>query len=135
MADVNNVVLIGRLTRDPEMKYTPSGVAVTNVGIAVQRLFKNANGERETDFFELVMWRQTAEFCANYIGKGQRVSIVGRLQARSYQTQNGDKRKVVEVVVNEIASLESKKQNTDSENAAPANVEESAYGEDPFADA
>lgn len=134
MADVNNVVMIGRLTRDPELKYTQSGIAVTTVGLAVGRAFKNSSGEKETDFFDLVMWRQAAEFCCNYIGKGNRVSIVGWLQVRQYKTEEGDKRKVVEIVVDEIASLEPREKGE----GAPARVtdteEAPTYADDPFAD-
>lgn len=134
MADVNNVVMIGRLTRDPELKYTQSGIAVTTVGLAVGRAFKNADGENETDFFELVMWRQAAEFCCNYVGKGNRVSIVGRLQARQYQTKEGDKRKVVEIVVNEIASLEPREKGEGAPARATDTKEAPTYSDDPFAD-
>src|ERR1051326_6121856 len=92
---LNRVVLIGRLTRDPEMKYTPQGVAVTQMGIAVQRFTKNETGDYDVDFFNVVAWRRTAEFAANYLTKGRLVSVDGRLQTRSWVDQaSGQKRSV-----------------------------------------
>lgn len=105
---LNRVVLVGRLTRDPEMKYTPAGVAVTQMGIAVQRFTKNETGDRDVDFFNLVAWRQSAEFAANYLVKGQLISVDGRLQARSWVGQDGTKRNAVEIVVDNIDSLDRK---------------------------
>ncbi|HEV2471329.1 MAG TPA: single-stranded DNA-binding protein, partial [Chthonomonadales bacterium] len=89
---VNRVVLVGHLTRDPEMKYTPAGVAVAQMGIAVNRYSKNEQGEYETDFFNVVAWRRSAEFAANYLTKGRLVAIDGRLQTRSWTGQDGNKR-------------------------------------------
>ena len=105
---VNRVVLVGRLTRDPEMKYTPQGVAVAQMGIAVDRFSKNEQGEYETDFFNVVAWRRSAEFAANYLTKGRLVSVDGRLQTRSWVAQDGTKRSVVEIVADNIQGLDRK---------------------------
>ena len=77
---LNRVILIGRLATEPELKYTPSGVAVTSFRLAVNRRFKNAQGEREADFIDIVAWRQTAEFAANYLGKGRLVAVEIRIR-------------------------------------------------------
>ena len=104
---LNQVVLIGRLTRDPELRYTPgNGVAVCNFGLAVQRPFTNQHGEREADFIEIVTWRRQAENCANHLGKGRLVAASGRIQMRNYETQDGQKRRVAEVVAHNVQFLE-----------------------------
>ncbi len=104
---LNRIVLIGRLTRDPEMKYTPQGIAVATMGIAVDRFSKNDQGEYETDFFNIVAWRRSAEFASNYLKKGRLVSVDGRLQARSWVEQTtGQKRTVYEVVAESIQGLD-----------------------------
>lgn len=102
---LNRVVLIGRLTRDPEMRFTPSGVAVANFSIACQRPFTNAQGEREVDFIDVVAWRKQAENCSQYLRKGHMAAIDGRLQIRSYETQDGQRRKVAEVVADSVEFL------------------------------
>jgi len=103
---INSVVLVGRLCADPELKYTPSGVAVTKFRIAVDRKFKNAAGERETDFINCVAWRQKAEFVNNYITKGRLVAVEGHLQVRQWTTQEGQKRNEYEVVAEDVSPLE-----------------------------
>jgi single-strand DNA-binding protein len=103
---LNKVILIGRLATDPELKWTPSGVAVTNFRIAVDRPYTDAQGERPTDFFTVVAWRQTAEFAANYVTKGRLVSVEGSIQSRSWQTPDGSRRSVVEVVADRLQTLE-----------------------------
>lgn len=105
---MNRIVLVGRLTRDPEVKYTSSGVAVTNFGLAVDRRFRNAQGERETDFINIVAWRKTAELCGQYLSKGRQVAIEGTLQMRKYQTSQGENRTVYEVVADNVEFLGSK---------------------------
>lgn len=105
---LNRVVLIGRLTRDPELRYTPSGVAVTTFTLAVDRTYKNAQGERETDFINIVTWRQLAELCANYLSKGKLAAVDGRLQIRSYDAQDGTRRTVAEVVAENVRFLSPK---------------------------
>ncbi len=103
---LNRVILIGRLVADPELRYTPSGVPVANFRIAVDRRFTNAAGERETDFINIVAWRQSAEFAANYLGKGRLVAIDGRLQIRQWTTQDGQRRQSAEVVADSIQGLD-----------------------------
>lgn len=103
---MNKVILIGRLANDPELKYTPSGVAVSTFRVAVNRPFTNAQGEREADFIDVVAWRQNAEFAANYLGKGRLVAVEGRLQIRSYQAQDGTRRRVAEVVSDHLKGLD-----------------------------
>ncbi len=105
---LNCIVLTGRLTRRPEMRYTPSGVAVAQFALAVERPFTNAQGQRETDFFDIVVWRKLAEIVSNNLDKGRLVGVRGRLQTRSYETQDGQRRKVCEVVAEEIAFLDRK---------------------------
>ena len=112
---LNRVCLIGRLTADPELRYTGSGLAVVNFQMAVKRQFKTQEGEYETDFFRITAWRKTAEFVSNYVHKGNLVSVDGRLQSRSYETQDGQKRTVIEVVADSVQALESRR---DREGAA-----------------
>jgi single-strand DNA-binding protein len=99
---MNRVILIGRLTRDPELRYTPNGAAVATFTVAVDRKF-NRN---EADFIPIVVWNKTAENCANYLGKGRLVAIDGRLQIRTYETQEGQKRWVTEVVAEDVRFLD-----------------------------
>lgn len=102
---LNKVILIGRVANDPELKYTPSGVAVSTFRIAVNRPFLNSQQEREADFIDVVAWRQAAEFAANYLGKGHLIAVEGRLQIRSYQAQDGSRRRVAEVVCENLKAL------------------------------
>lgn len=103
---LNRVVLIGRLTDDPTLRYTQTGVPVTTFRIAVDRPGKNAKGERETDFFPIVTWRKLAEVCAHNLNKGRLVAVEGRLQTRSYQAQDGGTRWVTEVVSDNVRFLD-----------------------------
>lgn len=105
---INRTVLIGRLTKDVELRYTQSGVAVGSFTIAVERPFKNANGEKETDFITGVIWRKQAENFANFTGKGALVAVEGRLQTRSYDNNAGQKVYVTELSVDNFSLLESK---------------------------
>ncbi len=98
MANLNRVLLIGRLTREPELRYTPDGTPVANFTIAVNRSFTNQQGEREADFIPVVVWRKQAEQCAEYLSKGREVMVDGRLQVRSYEDRDGIKRKKSEVI-------------------------------------
>ena len=106
---INNVVLVGRLTRDPELRYTPQNQAVGTFGLAVNRQFKNANGEREADFINCVIWRQQAENLAKFAKKGALIGITGRIQTRSYENQQGQKVYVTEVVADNFQMFESNK--------------------------
>lgn len=103
---MNVVVLIGRMVADPELKYTPSGVAVCQLRIAVERRFKSEGGERESDFFDVVAWRQRAEYAANYLVKGQMIAVQGSLQSRSWVQQDGQKRWKTEVVADQLQGLQ-----------------------------
>lgn len=95
---INTVVLTGRLTANPEMKTTPNGTSVTAFSVAVERAYKDANGEKQTDFINVVAWKGTAEFIYGYFHKGDMIGIVGNLQSRSYTDKNGNKRTAYEVV-------------------------------------
>jgi single stranded DNA-binding protein (ssb) len=103
---MNNVVLIGRLVRDPDMRYTPNGVAVTTFTLAVDRPFSSNKGEREADFIPIVVWRQLAEACANHLSKGRLVAVQGRIQTRQYENNDGRKVNVTEVVADTVRFLE-----------------------------
>ena len=105
---INNVVLVGRLARDPELKYTGNNIAVASFSLAVNRNFKDANGERETDFINCVIWRQQAENLANWAKKGALIGITGRIQTRSYENQQGQRVYVTEVVAENFQMLESR---------------------------
>lgn len=107
---LNNVSLVGRLTKDVELRYTPSNVAVATFTLAVNRTFKNENGERETDFINCVMWRQQAENLASWAKKGALIGVTGRIQTRSYDNQQGQRVYVTEVVTEQFQLLESKGQ-------------------------
>ena len=102
---MNKVILIGRITKDPEIKYTPSGNAFMVFALAVDRGYKDETGNTPTDFISCVAWRQQAEFIANYIKKGYLIAISGALQVRSYQAQNGENRIITEVVLDDVKNL------------------------------
>lgn len=106
---LNKVSLVGRLTKDPELRYLGNGTPVANFTLAVDRIFKNKEGKKETDFLNIVIWRKQAENCANYIGKGSLVAVSGRIQSRSYDTAEGQRRYITEIVADEVHFLESKK--------------------------
>jgi len=103
---LNRVILIGRLTRDPELRYTASGVAMTTFSLAVDRNYVNQQGERGTDFIRITVWRKLAETCANHLGKGRLVAIEGRVQTRSYETPEGQKRTITDVVADDVRFLD-----------------------------
>ena len=107
---MNKVFLIGRLTRDPELRYTGNNTAVATFSIAVNRNFSNQQGEREADFINIVVWRKQAENVKNYLSQGSQVAIDGRIQTRSYDDNNGQKRYVTEVVADNVEFLGSKNQ-------------------------
>ena len=105
---LNRIVLIGRLTQDPELRYTKNGIAVASFTLAVDRRYKNAEGERETDFIDVVVWRQQAENCANYLSKGKLCAVDGSLQIRSYEAKDGTRRKAAEVIADDVRFLSPK---------------------------
>ena len=136
---MNKAILIGRLTRDPEMRTTSSGIATTTFSIAVSRTYTNQQGEREADFINIVTWRKQAENVAKYCTKGSQVAIDGRIQTRSYDAQDGSKRYVTEVVADNVTFLGSKNSGNGNSmdntfNDAPmSNIETTNIDEDPYA--
>lgn len=120
---INNVTLVGRLTRDPELRYTPSNIAITTFNMAVNRNFKNQAGDREADFINCMIWRQQAENLASWAKKGALIGITGRIQTRSYDNQQGQRVYVTEVVAESFQTLEKKDNSANQssmENQMPA---------------
>jgi single-strand DNA-binding protein len=111
---LNHIVLMGRLTRDPELRRTGSGVAVASFTIACERDLKNSNGEKETDFIDVTAWRNTAEFVEKYFSKGRMAVVSGRLQIRSWTDKDGNKRKSAEVVADNVYFGDSKQSDSSS---------------------
>ncbi|SKB35755.1 single-strand DNA-binding protein [Acetoanaerobium noterae] len=111
---MNNVTLIGRSTREPELKYIPStGNAVATFSIAVDRDFTGKEGKKLTDFFNIVVWGKSAERCSKYLGKGKLVAIKGNIQNKTYETKEGEKRYITEIVSERLQILEWEKNNTE----------------------
>ena len=111
MASFNKVILIRNLVADPELKQTQSGIAVTSFSIAVSRKFNRDNSQQQTDFFNIVCWRSTAEFVTKYFSKGKSILICGSLQTRTWTDQQGQKRYITEVVADEVSFVERKSDN------------------------
>lgn len=107
---MNKVILIGNLTKDPEVRTTASGTCVTTFTVAVKRYHKNDDGTKETDFIPVVTWQKLAESCGRYLKKGNRVGVVGEIQVRSYDAKDGTKRYVTEVIAGEVEFLTPKEQ-------------------------
>lgn len=122
---LNNIILQGRLTRSPEMKATASGISCATFALACEQDYKNPNGERDTDFFDVVAWRGTADFVQRYFSKGQMAIVKGRLQTRQWTAEDGSKRKTVQIVADSVyfCGRENRGQATEQ----PAAVEESSY--------
>jgi len=114
---MNRVFLIGNLTRDPELAVTNSGISVCRFSIAVSRRFSNQEGEREADFFNIVVWRAAGENCHKFLKKGSKCAVVGSLQNRSYDAQDGTKRTITEIIADEVEFLTSKS-NSDNDGRA-----------------
>lgn len=141
---MNKAILIGRLTRDPELRTTTSGISSTSFTVAVSRTYTNQNGERETDFINCVAWRKQAENLAKYCNKGSQVAVEGRIQTRSYDAQDGTKRYVTEVLADNVTFLSAKGTSgdfqTNTNNEIENNFEPSQdimttdVSEDPFKD-
>lgn len=112
---INNAVLVGRMTRDVELRYTPSNQAVATFPLAVNRNFKNQNGEREADFINIVIWRQQAENLANWAKKGTLLGITGRIQTRNYENQQGQRVYVTEVIADNFQILEKREAQADAQ--------------------
>ena len=134
---LNHITLMGRLTRDPELRYTSSGTAVASFALAVERDFVSRDGgERQTDFIDCVAWRQTGEFVSKYFAKGNMAAVSGRLQIRDWNDKDGNKRRSAEVVVDNVYFCESKKSRDGAAPAAqaPAGYREAARGGSAFAE-
>ena len=140
---MNKVFLIGRLTRDPELRYTSSNLPVASFSIAVNRNFTNQAGEREADFINIVVWRKQAENIKNYLKQGSQIAVDGRLQTRSYDGEDGKKRYITEVVADNVQFLDSKSSRGDdsfsqvtpsSFSDSEQHVETTDVKSDPFAD-
>jgi single-strand DNA-binding protein len=106
---LNRVILIGRLTRDPELRYTPSGTPVTRFTLAVDRPFLDKQGNRGTDFIDVVAWRNLGELCARYLSKGRLAAVEGRLEIRSYDDSQGVRRKAAEIIADNVRFLDGPK--------------------------
>ena len=117
---LNHISIMGRLTKDVELRYTNSGAAVASFTLAVDRDFKNSNGEKETDFIEVVCWKNTAEFVSKYFSKGKMAIVAGRLQIRGWTDKDGNKRKTAEVVADNVYFGDTKKE--DSGNHASSDL-------------
>ncbi|MCL6600836.1 MAG: single-stranded DNA-binding protein [Alicyclobacillus macrosporangiidus] len=141
---LNRVVLIGRLAKDPELRYTNSGTAVSTFTLAVDRPRPNQSGERETDFINIVVWQKLAELCAQYLHKGRMAAVDGRLQIRTYENRDGHKVRVAEVIAELVRFLDRADANGKTATAADTQQSKSAPGkpaptskrfeDDPFAD-
>lgn len=112
---MNKVILIGNLTRDPELITTNSGIAVCRFSLAVQRRYASSSGEREVDFFNIVVWRAQGENCHKYLKKGSKCCIIGQIQIRSYEGNDGSKKYLTEIVADEVEFLTSKQNNSEAE--------------------
>ena len=124
---LNRICLMGRLTRDPELRRTGNGTAVTSFTIAVDRDFKSQDGEKETDFIDIVAWRTTAEFVSKYFSKGRMAVVTGRLQLRDWPDKEGNKRRTAEVVADNVYFGDSKRQEG-NDSSQTENAAEGTYG-------
>lgn len=130
---LNKIFIMGRLTRDPELRRTQGGNAVTSFALAVDRDFKSADGTKETDFIDVVAWRNTAEFAAKYFTKGRMAVVEGRLQMRDWTDKEGNKRRIAEVVADNIYFGDSKREDAPAGNSDPTFEEiEDDGGDLPF---
>ena len=125
---LNRITITGRMTRDPELRTTQSGISVTSFSIANQRNYKNGNGERDTDFFDVVAWRATAEFVTKYFVKGSLVTVDGRLETRKFTDKQGNERKTVEIIADNVFFGDSKNEQRE---AVPASEAATAPGFEP----
>lgn len=127
---MNNVSLIGRLTKDPDLRYTSSGMAVATFSLAVQRSFRNKDGEYEADFINCVCWNKSGETLANHVRKGQRIGVTGRIQTRNYENEQGNRVYVTEVVVEGFTFLE-KKDDSQGNNQGVFGAKQSGFNQGP----
>ena len=128
---LNRIIIMGRLTRDPELRRTQSGLAVTSFSLAVDRDFKNQSGEKETDFIDVVAWRQTAEFVCNYFSKGRMAVVEGRLQIRDWKDRDGNNRRSAEVQADNVYFGDSKRDNAGGGYDAPSDYGIPSYASEP----
>ncbi|PPA85917.1 single-stranded DNA-binding protein [Brevibacillus laterosporus] len=124
---LNRVILIGNLTKDPELRYTSNGVAVTTFTLAINRSYSGAGKEKEVDYINIVAWRQLADLCAQYLAKGKKCAVEGRLQTRSYDNKEGKKVFVTEVIADNVQFLS-------SQGSEPSVNKKSGPSNDPFSD-
>lgn len=124
---LNKAILVGRLTADPELRQTPSGVFVTSFTIAVNRAYPKEKGEQQADFIDIVSWRGTAEFVCKYFKKGSAIGIDGSIQTRTYTDKEGNKRKAVEVLASNVSFVESKNRQLDAEIHEPLQASETEF--------
>ena len=117
---MNKVFLIGNLVRDPEVRATQSGISVCNFTVAVNRRFKKENGEQETDFLNVIAWRQSAELCGKYLAKGRKVAVTGSIQTRTYEAKDGSKRTAWDIVADEVEFLTTQNQQSSTQSAPGA---------------
>jgi single-strand DNA-binding protein len=129
---MNKAILMGRLTRDPELRTTSGQVSVCTFTLAVDRRFKNASGERQADFIPIVAWRQQAEFCSKYFRKGSRMIVVGSIQTRSWDDNDGKRHNVTEVIADEIHFADSKRSDSSDETSTQAASPAPAHSGDGF---
>lgn len=127
----NKAILIGRLTADPELKQTPNGVSVCSFSIACDRAFSGRNGERQTDFINIVTWRQQAEFVSKYFSKGRLIGIDGSIQTRNYEDKNGNKRTATEIVTDNVFFTGARSSNAGSGNGG--SYSNNSYGDNSYA--
>lgn len=117
---MNKVFLIGNLVRDPEVRATQSGISVCNFTVAVNRRFKKENGEQETDFLNVIAWRQLAELCSKYLAKGRKIAVTGSIQTRTYEAKDGSKRTAWDIVADEVEFLSPQNQQSNTQSAPGA---------------
>jgi single-strand DNA-binding protein len=129
---MNRVVLVGRLTKDPELKYTPNGVATASFTLAVNRSFTNSSGEREADFINCQVWRKPAENVANYLKKGSLAGVDGRIQTRNFEGQGGKRVYMTEVVAESVQFLEPRSNQSGNQGQSQNNNQQQRQNEDPF---
>lgn len=125
---MNKIILIGRLTKDPELNYTNSGKAVCKFTLAVNRPYSNQDGKSQADFINIVVWNKPAENSANYLAKGRQCAVEGRLQIRSYEADDGTRKYITEVVANSVQFLSSSK--SDEKSSTPSDIGEEVYFSD-----
>lgn len=132
---LNRVILIGRLTKDPELRYTPNGVAVATFTLAVDRNYSNQQGQREADFIPIVTWRGLAENVANYLKKGRLAAVEGRIQTRNYENNEGKRVYITEVIADNVRFLESAANSQMRRDPLVSReTDRDRYGQDPFSE-